>query len=324
MTIVYGILCLVSFALLIICLNTKKHDSIWLKLLFLSIFIYCVGNLIVSMSCVKWLALVGNSVAYLGSVCLPMFALMLMLDFGNIHLNIKIIIGLFFVACLVFVLAISPAFSKVFYFNVSLKVLSGGTVLIKEYGVLHILYAIYLLLYFCSMLALVIYLLIKPQSIEARRHSVFVLCVLIGNLGIWATEKFIDTNFEFLTLSYILTESLLLLLYSITYEYNEKLKNAQPKLDTINSNVMLMKNGFSDEEVLNIFDNWQYVLLLTEKEKEILTLLLKNEKRKNMASLLFVSENTIKKHTASIFKKLQVASREELFNKANNYKKARE
>lgn len=51
-----------------------------------------------------------------------------------------------------------------------------------------------------------------------------------------------------------------------------------------------------------------------KKEKEILKLILKNDKRKVIADKLYVSENTIKKHTASIFRKLKTKSRDELFS----------
>ena len=43
---------------------------------------------------------------------------------------------------------------------------------------------------------------------------------------------------------------------------------------------------------------------------------MQNKKRKDIADELFVTESTIKKHTSSIFKKLNINNRSELFEKA--------
>ena len=47
----------------------------------------------------------------------------------------------------------------------------------------------------------------------------------------------------------------------------------------------------------------------TEREKEVLFLLLKGLNNKEISDKLFVSKHTTKAHVASIFKKLQVANR---------------
>ncbi len=54
---------------------------------------------------------------------------------------------------------------------------------------------------------------------------------------------------------------------------------------------------------------------LTEREKEVLALLLDGKKRSEIAKQLFVSEETIKKQISSIYRKLEVSSRSELFAK---------
>ena len=56
---------------------------------------------------------------------------------------------------------------------------------------------------------------------------------------------------------------------------------------------------------------------LTAREREVLGFLLENKKRKEIADELFVTENTIKKHTTHIYEKLGVSSRSELLIKLN-------
>ncbi len=57
---------------------------------------------------------------------------------------------------------------------------------------------------------------------------------------------------------------------------------------------------------------------LTPREKEVLEYLLQGKTRADIGKLLFVSENTIKKQITSIYQKLSVNSRSELFAKFKN------
>lgn len=58
--------------------------------------------------------------------------------------------------------------------------------------------------------------------------------------------------------------------------------------------------------------------ILTERETEVLTLLSAGKSYKSIADLLFISKNTIKFHIKNIYDKLQVNSREDAIEKANN------
>ncbi len=55
--------------------------------------------------------------------------------------------------------------------------------------------------------------------------------------------------------------------------------------------------------------------ILTDREKQVLDLLLEGKKRSEVAKRLFVSEETVKKQITSIYQKLEVSSRAELFAK---------
>ena len=57
---------------------------------------------------------------------------------------------------------------------------------------------------------------------------------------------------------------------------------------------------------------------LSERELEVLNLLSKGKSYRSIAEQLFISTNTIKFHIKNIYDKLQVSSKEEAINKANN------
>ena len=57
---------------------------------------------------------------------------------------------------------------------------------------------------------------------------------------------------------------------------------------------------------------------LTEKEIEVADLLVEGLSLREIANKLYISENTAKTHRKAIYKKMQVASREELAEKLNH------
>jgi Response regulator containing a CheY-like receiver domain and an HTH DNA-binding domain len=54
---------------------------------------------------------------------------------------------------------------------------------------------------------------------------------------------------------------------------------------------------------------------LSDREKEVYTLLLEGKQRNEIASDLFISENTVNKHISSIYQKLDVKNKSDLFSK---------
>ena len=58
---------------------------------------------------------------------------------------------------------------------------------------------------------------------------------------------------------------------------------------------------------------------LTGRERDVLRRILSNKRRKDIAFELCVSESTIKKHTSSVYRKLSVRNRLELFAKLKQY-----
>ncbi|MBO4380694.1 MAG: helix-turn-helix transcriptional regulator, partial [Clostridia bacterium] len=57
---------------------------------------------------------------------------------------------------------------------------------------------------------------------------------------------------------------------------------------------------------------------LTEKEIEVADLLLEGLSLREIANKLFISENTAKTHRSSIYKKMQVSSKEEFVERINH------
>ena len=132
----------------------------------------------------------------------------------------------------------------------------------------------------------------------------------------------IHSSFEFLSISYIVTEGMILFLYSILQDYgiNDTPKEAVTVTEQPAETVETIK-AFTGEQIESIMKSWGAVDALSQREKEVLRFLLENKKRKVIADTLFVTESTIKKHTAAIYRKLETANRAELFEKAKEHLK---
>ncbi len=325
MTTVYGIIFAVALAMIGIYFFIDRKRDIWLMLLFFSVAICDSGYFLLAASETLDAALWSNRLAYLGSVFLPFSLLMMIMNLSGFRYPKflpKALIGL---NLAMFFITASGGILPIYYKNVSLGFSNGAAYLIKEYGPLHDLYKVFLFAYFASMVAIIIYTAVK-KTVVSTKHSVFLAFVVIGNIATWLVENMIGTDFEFLSISYILSEGLILFLYGILQDYGfsdtEKISDSATdsisEADESNAVPEAIKS-FSKKQTENIFNNWKALDTLSQREKEVLAFILENKKRKVIAETLLVSESTIKKHTSAIFKKLEITNRTELFEKAKDF-----
>ncbi|MBR3868769.1 MAG: hypothetical protein IKM66_05585 [Clostridia bacterium] len=321
MTALYGVIFAVSVLMTgVYFLVDRKHD-IWLMFLFVSVTVCDLGYFLLSASKTLDGALWSNRTAYLGSVFLPFFMLMMIMNlsrFSYPKILPKILIA---INTVMLFIAASGGFLSIYYKNVTLDFVDGAAVLVKEYGPLHGVYKVYLFAYFAAMVGIIIYTAVK-HTVVSTKHSVFFAIVVIGNIAIWLVENMIDAGFEFLSISYIVTEGLILFLYGILQDYGladtQQIAEASENQPPATTETETIK-AFNSSQIENILSNWNEIETLSQREKEVLKLILENTKRKDIAQNLFVTESTIKKHTSGIFRKLDISSRTELFEKAKEF-----
>ena len=83
-------------------------------------------------------------------------------------------------------------------------------------------------------------------------------------------------------------------------------------------------SGGVAKKILGFFSNKNVILVspepgnhdLSEREKEVLQLMIKGDNYKNIAQKIFISYETVRTHVKHIYKKLHVASRNEAVTKA--------
>ena len=331
MTLFYGITFAFSLLMLGVCFRVDRKRDPWLLLLFLFVTICNAGYLILSLSRTLTTALIANSVAYLGNVFLPFFVLRMVIHLSHMQCPKWLSRSLIAVNTVVFLIATSGGYASIYNKEVSLAIVDGAARLVKVYGPLHGLYKLFLLGYFGVLIAIILYTAIKKTAVSTK-HTTFLAIIVFGNIALWLVENITCANFEFLTISYLMTEALILLLYGILQDHEDArpactfCELAYTDIDLHDAadecaegSVADLRSIFSETQIQTALASWPAVRTLSQREKEVLRFILEKRKRKDIAQVLFVTESTIKKHTSNIYKKLEVANRAELFEKVKDY-----
>jgi len=233
MALAYGIIALISLCMVGICVVADKKRDIWLLWVFVSVSICDLGYFMLSVSPNLGSALNSNRISYLGSVFLPFFMLMMVLRFCGIKRNKYLTITLVAMGIVMLGITTTPGILPIYYSTVDIEFVNGATKLIREYGPLHALYYVYLIGYMLSMVIVTLYAIAK-KKISSRLHTSLLLCIVLCNVVIWLAEQFLPRGFELLSVSYILTECLILSIYRSMQKQGIMSKEGKTQSYTIN------------------------------------------------------------------------------------------
>lgn len=302
-SIIYGLIALLSLLLASGYLVLVREKENWLIWLYFSAFIANLGYFALSVSKALEEALLANRLGYLGSVFLPLCMLMTLVKVCKLEMPRIMMYILIGISMVIFLITATQGYLNWYYKEVSFTIVDGVAKLEKVYGPLHKLYYVYLFLAFLAMIGAIFMALLK-KKITSYAHAGVLAVVVLFNILIWLVEQFVKTGFEFLSVSYVMSGLLLLFLYSMIQDYDkliEQIRNSE-------------KEGpvFDFEKIENELPEMS---TLSNREMEVFQMLLTDKKRKEIADELCITENTVKKHTSNIFVKLDVSSRAELLDK---------
>ena len=335
-SVVYACAAIIALMLLLGYCYSKHTKTIWYQMLFICVFVVNLGYF--SLSIAKNLneALLANRISYLGSVFLPFSMLMLILNVLKIEYRKWFPYCLIGIGILVFFIAASPGYSDIYYKEVYLESINGVSFLNKVYGPWHCIYLYYLVLYFSSMILCIIHA-ISNKKIDSGIEAILLASAVFINICVWFLEQMVKIDFEFLSISYIITE-LFLLGLQIIIDENANLKRMisdQPEPTTADQNtgdnVSVCTDSISevpssvngsheisnsnevDESIAAQIENYiEGLKNLTPTEKLVYELYITGNTTKDIMSSLNIKENTVKFHNKNIYGKLGVSSRKQL------------
>ena len=320
LSVIYGATAVLSLFLLVGCIFSVRKKRFWFITLFSSVLVVNIGYTFLAYSSCLETALWANRISYLGSVFLPFAMLMIILNVTNTPYKKRLPYFLFGVAVVVFLIAASPGILPIYYKGVSFAVVNGVSTLVKVYGPLHPIYLVYLFGYFFSMVAVIVRAKSK-KTIASTAHAVIIAIALFVNIGVWLIEQLVAIDFEFLSVSYIISELFLLGVHLVIIE-NQKLREivkqvelaqdytekGTPASDNITGTPI--ENETVTPERIEIY--MLGLKELTPTEKAIYDAYIARATTKEIMSSMNIKETTLKYHNRNIYGKLSVSSRKEL------------
>ena len=312
MIVTYAVMAVIALALLIGYSVLVRKKEPWLLLLYICVAIVNIGYFLISISKTVGFAIFANDIAYVGSVFLSMSMLLTIVKLCGFEIKKNLIITLGSIGILMFLVIATSGILPWYYKEVELVFVDGAAKLKKVYGVLHPTYMLYLLGYFSAMVACIVQS-IRKKMIASQRHASLLAAIVFGNIAVWLVEKFIPWNFEFLSVSYLFSEIILLGLYWMMQDYIRSDLIPQPVKEVSRPAPIDIATMPIEEKILKVLSFLPEGELLAPREREILELVLQNKKRKEIAEELCLSENTIKTYTRTLYGKVGVGSREELY-----------
>lgn len=319
LSIIYGAAAVLSALLLIGCCLLVRKKRTWFILLFSSVLVVNIGYTFLSLSTCLEAALWANRVSYLGSVFLPFAMLMIILNVTNTRCKKWVSFTLLALAVSVFLIAASPGILNIYYKEVSFQIVNGSGTLVKDYGPLHPLYLFYLVGYFGAMVAVILRASVN-KTIDTTSHAIIIAIAVFVNIGVWLIEQLTSIDFEFLSISYIISELFLLGVHLVMNEMQRMKDLVQQNEDALRAAIeekshKAVNLSEDDEEVFN-----NGLKTLTPTERIIFKAYLEGKTSKEIMSELNIKENTLKFHNKNLYSKLGVTSRKQLLSVAMQLK----
>ena len=314
LTILYGAVAVLSVLLLAAYfLWEKKREKNFLFLLG-CVSAANVGYFLLAVAGSLAFAKAANVISYFGSAYAVLAMMFIIADVCRMERSRLLRYALIGISTAAFLLAASGDWLGLYYTSVSIKTVNGMTRLVKDYGPLHILYTVYLLGYILGMVGIIQYAW-KKQKLTSPKYTMLLMMAVLLNLGVWAVEQAIDIDFEFLSVSYIVTEIFLLLLYGVLRDFGlvqpgGSLLSVQMLTQLYTRQIEPAKLPPDMEELFRAFAD--KVGTLSSAERRILDYYIEGHDPAEIPDLAFISIHTVKKHNRSIYQKLEVASRDEL------------
>jgi DNA-binding CsgD family transcriptional regulator len=271
-----------------------------------------LGYLLLSVSTTVGFALFANKVAYLGQIFILISMYLTIARLSGFKFNKKLAVALILIGVLVFAMICTTGYLPWYYKSVSLEYVDGAAKLVKEYGPLHVVYLIYVLAYFALMVG-TIAISIHSKIVSSSKHAGLLTAVVLCNIAMWIVEKFVVWNFEFLSISYILSEGMLFFLYWMMQDYVHKDDIPASVIVEEKQPIFIVETEDKAKRIQCVLEILPEGKRLSVRQLDVLDGIICGKSRKEIAADLHLSENTVKMHTTSLFKALGVKSREEIY-----------
>lgn len=310
----YGAIFLASLVLLPLyfAFVRKKQKDPWLFLLFVCVAVVNLGYTLVAFSKTVGFALFANKITYLGQVMIPLCMFMIISGLCGYNYKKWVMGTLVGAAVFMFALICTTGYLGWYYTGATIENVAGATVLHKEYGVLHPINLIYVIAYFVAMIT-VLCISLKKHKCASQKHACIMLAIVFGNVGLWCIQKIIPWDFELLSGIYLISAFAFFCISLMLQDYVHK--RDLPKYTPAEQEALAVRitTMTMEAKLAKVLTFVKESAPLSIREREILEMIIAGKKRKEIADTIHLSENTIKTYTRTLYGKLGISCREELY-----------
>lgn len=188
----------------------RKRFSVFLTLNFSFIPIVNLGYYILASSQTVPEAILGIKISYLGGYA-HIFIMYAIFNLCNLNIKKSIKLILLGISTFFFLSSLSIGSSSIFYKSISGEIVGNNLILHKEYGILHSLYYIQILIYMVITICATIYAFRKKNDVSRCNLHYMLACEAIPVLTFFIGRLF-HLKVDLLPLSYVLSEAVLLMI----------------------------------------------------------------------------------------------------------------
>lgn len=208
----YGAILIISFIMVPALYEVQGKKNKYFELVFLSILIGNFGYFSLSISQVVEEALLANRIIYLSSCLLPVFLLVSLCELCKLDIPRKVVVSLVLSGFIIMALTWTAGYTDIYYKSVSLGSKYGGSYLIKEYGVFHQVYKIWLLALMLIMIIVVLHAYLKRKDVSHRTTMLLTLVIFV-NIAVYIVERIVNIEVELMPVVYLIDEVMLLSIF---------------------------------------------------------------------------------------------------------------
>ena len=223
---------LASLLILISILVRHRRISTNIMMFSILITINSLGRFLLSTSSTLELAILANTLLYIGGCFCPLLLTMILAEYGQVNLPKWLSLSLTCFSILVFALSLSVGHSSFYYRSMDLVRTQSFTYLAKQYGPIHFLSPLMGLCYFLTSWYVLIRCFQHRKRISFRLVSQFVVLLALI-LGANILEQVLHNYVSFVSLGYFL--ALLLLVHQVTqFDKFDLATNIATSLEALN------------------------------------------------------------------------------------------
>ena len=207
-----------TILLLILSVRWQIRIDIDFAVFFILIPINLLGYMKMATATTVETAILANHLVYLGGCFLQLFAFLVVCNLCHIDFKPWARLLLFGWSITMYLCSMTVGYSQIFYKSVTLERRHGVSVLIKEYGPVHTLFYVTIVLYMAATLGVLIYSYFKKT--EASMQNIYLLTgMMLLSVVAFFGGRAITKDVELAPAAYVLTEVAFLLISHRTRLY---------------------------------------------------------------------------------------------------------